>query len=76
MGPDWLSGLELKGKTRRRIIMENEVEVSSILEPEEIKKQEIAVTHLNPEEGKHICLPKCLWEEGAEVTSIQHTHLV
>lgn len=60
LGPDWLSGLELKGKTDRRVIMETEVEVRSILEPEEIKKLETPVTHLSSEEGKHISHPQCL----------------
>ena len=51
LGPDWLSGLELKGKTQRKIIMETEVEVKRILEPTELKDLEVT-THWSPEERK------------------------
>lgn len=51
LGPDWLSGLDLKGKTQRRVIMETEVEVKSILEPEEIKNLESQINQ-SSEEGK------------------------
>lgn len=62
LGPDWLSGLELRGKTQRRIVMETEVEVKSILEPEEIMELGMTVTHLNSEESKSISFPKSVWE--------------
>lgn len=53
LGPDWLSGLDLKGKTQRRVIMETEVEVKSILEPEEIRTLESQVNIIS-KEGKQV----------------------
>ncbi|XP_063886870.1 pyridine nucleotide-disulfide oxidoreductase domain-containing protein 1-like [Scylla paramamosain] len=52
LGPDWHSGLKLKGKTERKIIMEKEVEVKRIFEPMEVMQLEEAITRLNSEEGE------------------------
>ncbi|KAG0717018.1 Pyridine nucleotide-disulfide oxidoreductase domain-containing protein 1 [Chionoecetes opilio] len=56
LGPDWLAGLELKGKTERHIIMEHEVEVRKILEPEQVRELQATVTHLSSEEGNSFSL--------------------
>lgn len=52
LGPDWVSGLKLKGKTQRKIIIETEVELNKIFKPDEVKNQEATITLLTSDEGE------------------------
>lgn len=51
LGPDWHSGLELKGSMHRKVTLESEVEISKILEPDEVRQFGKTVTKLNSDEG-------------------------
>lgn len=50
LGPDWHTGLELKGCHQRKVFIETEVELKTILEPAAVKQYGKTVTKLNSEE--------------------------
>lgn len=50
LGPDWHTGLELKGDSQRRVTIETEVEIKKILEPVDVKQSGRTITDLNSEE--------------------------
>lgn len=51
LGPDWHSGLELRGSNQRRVTLEKEVEVREILEPDKFRQSGKELTRLSEEEG-------------------------
>lgn len=51
LGPDWHSGLELRGSNQRRVTLETEVEVKEILEPDKFRQSGKELTRLSEEEG-------------------------
>lgn len=53
LGPDWHSGLEMKGNMHRKVTLESEVEISKILEPVEVRQFGKTITKLNSDEGKY-----------------------
>lgn len=51
LGPDWHSGLELRGSNQRSVTLETEVEVKEILEPDKFRQSGKELTRLSGEEG-------------------------
>ncbi|KAG7175640.1 Pyridine nucleotide-disulfide oxidoreductase domain-containing protein 1-like [Homarus americanus] len=52
LGPDWHTGLELKGDIHRKVTIETEVEIRKILEPVDVRQPGKTITTLNSEEGE------------------------
>lgn len=50
LGPDWHSGLELRGSNQRSVTLETEVEVKEILEPNKFRQSGKELTRLSGEE--------------------------
>ncbi|XP_071515669.1 pyridine nucleotide-disulfide oxidoreductase domain-containing protein 1 [Panulirus ornatus] len=70
LGPDWHSGLELKGSMHRKVTLESEVEISKILEPDEVKQFGKTITKLNSDEGKNKELTTMrLWTQARQMGS-------